>query len=340
MKNFIYKLGTFLVLIIICNNLIALAIKTPYENKVKNEKSNFSKYRLKEFYELSNHENFDIIVLGSSHAYRSFNPEIISKKSGLNNFNLGSSGQTPMVSYFMLQEAFNYHKPKLIIFDIFYRSFYVEDNLKIGGNVFDYMKFSKNKIDFFLNGFTIREKLGLTIFPLIRYKDYLKSSIKAIIFKVKPTKKQSNTIQNVDNRGEYTIRGYVEKIDSVKIERLKKKNYFNDYKFDEKTLNSTQVAYLKKIIAECKKRSIPIILISTPIPHLSYSKIINPDSLHNFFNKLASESNSTFIDLSNPDVLGLQDTIHFFDNNHINFSGSLIFSEHISKVILTESLRN
>ena len=37
--------------------------------------------------------NIDVLVLGSSHAYRGFDPRIF-KKAGIKLFNFGSSGQT------------------------------------------------------------------------------------------------------------------------------------------------------------------------------------------------------------------------------------------------------
>jgi hypothetical protein len=45
--------------------------------------------------ELNSLDSIDILVIGSSHVYRGFDPRFFSKK-GIRLFNLGSSAQTPL----------------------------------------------------------------------------------------------------------------------------------------------------------------------------------------------------------------------------------------------------
>src|SRR5262245_26702081 len=47
--------------------------------------------------EFDQKEHYDVLVLGSSHAYRGYDPEHFAKR-GLRMFNLGSTAQTPMNS--------------------------------------------------------------------------------------------------------------------------------------------------------------------------------------------------------------------------------------------------
>lgn len=59
----------------------------------------------------------DIVFLGSSHAYRGFDPRIWTRH-GYSSFNLGSSAQTPLQTEFMVLEHLPALKPKLVIIEV------------------------------------------------------------------------------------------------------------------------------------------------------------------------------------------------------------------------------
>ena len=61
---------------------------------------------------------YDIIVLGSSHAYRGYDPAIF-KKYNYNLFNLGTNSQINLVSYFIAREFIRKENCKNVIFDIY-----------------------------------------------------------------------------------------------------------------------------------------------------------------------------------------------------------------------------
>jgi len=67
----------------------------------------------------------DILFLGSSHAYRGFDPRIFSK-AGYTSFNLGSSSQTPVQTKILYERYIDRFKPKLIIFDVYPNTFNTE----------------------------------------------------------------------------------------------------------------------------------------------------------------------------------------------------------------------
>lgn len=53
----------------------------------------------------SQEKNIDMLFLGASHTYEFYAPEIFDKEFGINSFNLGSSGQTPKATYYLLTET-------------------------------------------------------------------------------------------------------------------------------------------------------------------------------------------------------------------------------------------
>lgn len=65
--------------------------------------------------------NVDILVIGSSHAYRGFDPRIFSTYD-LRVFNLGSSSQTPVQIHYLLKRYLDQLQPKLLIIEAFPQS--------------------------------------------------------------------------------------------------------------------------------------------------------------------------------------------------------------------------
>ena len=63
-------------------------------------------------------QQIDILVLGSSHAYRGFDPRIF-KANEINLFNFGSSSQTPLQSYHLLKDYRAQLQPKMVILECY-----------------------------------------------------------------------------------------------------------------------------------------------------------------------------------------------------------------------------
>lgn len=60
----------------------------------------------------------DILILGSSHAYRGFDPRVF-ERSGIRIFNLGSTAQTPLQSDILLREYINDLDPGVVVLEVF-----------------------------------------------------------------------------------------------------------------------------------------------------------------------------------------------------------------------------
>ncbi len=67
--------------------------------------------------DIANYHDVDILFLGSSHSYRTFDVRVY-QNLGLKCFNLGSSNQTPLQTHVMLQEYLDSLNPKHIVFEV------------------------------------------------------------------------------------------------------------------------------------------------------------------------------------------------------------------------------
>ena len=70
------------------------------------------------FYELEEN-SIDVLFIGSSHAVSSFYPNILEENYGLKAYNIGTAQQSPVVSYYMLEEALRYQSPEYVVMDCF-----------------------------------------------------------------------------------------------------------------------------------------------------------------------------------------------------------------------------
>lgn len=67
--------------------------------------------------DIHNYHDVDVLFLGSSHCYRTFDTRFYRSK-GLSCFNLGSSNQTPMQTYVLLRQYLDSLNPQLVVFEV------------------------------------------------------------------------------------------------------------------------------------------------------------------------------------------------------------------------------
>ena len=71
-----------------------------------------------QFHEFAPHRRYDAVIVGSSHAYRGYDPAVFAQR-GFRVFNLGSSSQTPLNSYWLIRAFLDSTNAPLVIFDAY-----------------------------------------------------------------------------------------------------------------------------------------------------------------------------------------------------------------------------
>jgi|GEM_PF-777146 len=80
------------------------------------------------FQEWDPEARWDAIVIGSSHAYRGYDPRVFAER-GYRMFNLGSSGQTPLSTHALLDHYVTRQRTGLVIMDL-YEGAFTQDGLE------------------------------------------------------------------------------------------------------------------------------------------------------------------------------------------------------------------
>lgn len=126
---------------------LILSLLLWYTDRVLAVKNDDGIYSVTKFYELEKN-TVDVLVLGSSHAYMSFNTGVLWREHGISSYLLTASAQPLWNSYYYLKEALKTQTPKLIVLEGF--RLLEEDDFLPAGFVIKStygLKWSKNRLD-------------------------------------------------------------------------------------------------------------------------------------------------------------------------------------------------
>jgi hypothetical protein len=237
-------------------------------------------------------QHVDYLIIGSSHAYRNFNPAIF-EQNGFTCFNIGSSSQTPSNSYALLEQYIT--KCNNVIYEVY------PVTLAIEGTEAFYI------LNNDLENFTTLSNMALYVnnfrtYNLLSMHYWLKQSVQNL---------------TVDTARFY--KGYVATYDSVKASI----NY-DSITLNKKTIDA-QIHFIEKAISLCKKHNKPISLVYAPVP----SKLIIKDEEHAIkkLNQLANKHSIVFLNWGRNH--NLNDAHHFFDDDHLNAAGVDLFNTYL-----------
>lgn len=127
--------------------LVILTMILWYANKIFKFKYGDGIYSMTKFYELEDN-TVDVLFLGSSHAFESFNTGTLWDEYGMSTYVLGGSVQPMWNTYYYLKEALKTQTPKLIVLEGYMTSYTSEfsDDSRIIKNTFG-MRWTKDKVD-------------------------------------------------------------------------------------------------------------------------------------------------------------------------------------------------
>lgn len=253
--------------------------------------------------EVNEAQNVDVLLVGSSHAYRGIDPRILNKK-GIKAFNLGSSAQTPINTKMLLSQYLDKAKPKLVVYEVY------AGTLGINGLESTLDLLSNNKIDY--HSFQMAYQQN----KLVSYNTLLFSYFRqlwGLNEKFTERQKQSRDLY-------ISGTGYVQ-------------TTFRKYKVKEEkpstwSINDNQLVALTENIEMIKSKGIDVYIIQTPITNTLYhSKTNNQqiDSLMSTFGKYKNYQNE----------IEFNDSLDFYDNNHMNHRLVTRFSELLANDINT-----
>ncbi len=250
--------------------------------------------------EVNNKEHVDILILGSSHAYRGLDTRII-EKSGKSAFNLGSSAQTPVQTEILVNRYLPHLAPSLVIFEVYPGTFTldgVESSLDLIAN---------SGIDLPLAKLAIKQK-----------------NIKLINTSIYAAMRQSLNLdtgfieEKTNSSGTYISGGFVE--DSVRIYQ------YDDYEKQSWDFQHSQFEAFDRILSSIKLSGAECLLVFSPITPRRYNSYTNQAHFDSLMTSKASYFNFN-------QLIQLDDSLHFSDSHHLNQHGVEIYNRKLLQVM-------
>lgn len=298
----------------------------------------FTKSRFDDFYALTPGE-LDMVFLGSSHSYCTFDPENFDEKMQISSFQLGTPLQHPDTTYFTLKEVLKTQKPSVAVVEVYWDMLDESFEMKQANSFFEVVNDENTVKEYIKEVFPINEKVKYSILPIKYQQDYFAyegSQIeKQLQDKYNVTKKKT---ASVEGKEEYRSKGYVYCDYVIPEEEFDETNQFKNFDGENWDFNKVQKKYLKKIIELCKDEDIELIFVTAPIANVSMDYIKNYDLIYNDINKFAQENNIKYIDLNKICYENnlLKDE-NFRDDAHLNDSGVKIVNNIFMEFLLENS---
>ena len=293
MKSFLFKTTMFVIItavlyipfIFILSNVFSTFLNQSFYN------SGYTSNRLQDADKI---KNIDVVFLGSSHAYRGFDP----KKFSFSSFNLGTTAQTPIQSYILIKKHLKQMKPKLIIYEVYPETF------EISG--------LESQLDLLSNS-PINTDIISTTFEFNNTKAFNLLILNFLNHKLlkKPFLKQG---RNSSER--YYSNGYVESEKQTFLPIA-----INNGKW---TPLKNQLQYFKKCLNFLKQNKTKVLLVFAPITKIEYNSYENIEDFNNLMKQIHKYVNFNKT---------LVDSLHFYDSHHLNKAGVNIFNKQLQDYI-------
>ncbi len=265
--------------------------------------------------------DFDVLFMGSSHVINGIFPMELWNDYGIVSYNFGGHGNRLATSYWVMENAFDYTSPQLIVVDCYMLS----DTSKIvpdfshTHSVFDTFPLSKTKVNavFDLMEMEIEEEETDT--------DNNKRVVNRmeLLWNYTVYHSRWNELEEVDFQPEAGKEKGAESRIAVRIPERKDK-IPAESKLEEDTIS---VEYLEKMIQDCQNREIDVLLTYLPFPAGEKAQ-----REANRVYDIAERYGVNYINFLDMDIVSRE--TDYYDNDHLNPSGAKKVTDYLGQYIM------
>lgn len=326
MKRFLLHIAFFLLGgIVLYLPTVWAAGKIGIQSNVKYIPGNYGMMglRLGEADDMRADNNLDLLFIGSSHCYRTFDTRAYDT-AGYHSFNLGSSNQTLSQTYALLERYLRRISPQLVVIEVH------PDIMGDSGDESAIDILSNTRIDAPMRNMALRQS-NLRVFNTMCCS-FLDRFIHrgAIPFGdniINVDTQSGDTTVNVDFK--YINGGYVEVTPyCYKPIPLKPKTI---------EVRDDQMEWLKMCLWLLEYHSTPYMLVEVPCTRSRYQSYTNHADFERKMRSLVT-LDSEYLNLNEDQRLTamLDDSTCFFDDDHLNQKGAEIFNKFFIQCILSD----
>lgn len=290
-------------------NLMKIASRNP----VQPGEFGFTLARLAE---VETYRDIDILFLGSSHCYRTFDTGFFAE-NGLKTFNLGTTGQTPLNGFYLMKRHFDRLRPQLVVIELYYKVM-DRDGLE-------------SLYDLSINSTYSPEMLEMALSINSPH------AINDVLGRFASDKLNvSPEIEQVDIDGElYVPGGYVRYTEIPVPENLQHLNDTTAIAKTEWVPAPEQLEYIGKMIEFAHAQGSKVLLLTKPSPPAIRHSLSNPEEPGRQFRAIAEKYGVDYIHfdrlLKYPGEL-------FYDYEYLNQNGILQFNQTLLDTMVRKNL--
>lgn len=282
------------------------------------------------FYSLEK-DSVDILIVGSSHAYSSFNTEIFQQNLNRNTYILASNSQNVTQTYFNVKEAIKYQKPQMLILE----TFGINDNNNWQGENEetpdkDWKKESN------IDGM----KLGLVKLEAIK-EQYLPKNWAYALFKIARCHGNWKDTELFTSNYDFLKNGVQQYCSFRPSASVMSKETIKKYKKMKTKSSEFQICeeneiYFHKLAQLCRENDIKLYMVMAPM-YDGYIKKVNYESRYQQIAELAQSEGVEYLDCNKKyDEIGMNETDFedaYNSYHHLNRQGADKVTSYVAEVL-------
>ncbi len=272
----------------------------------------------------------DLLMVGDSRLYSSFDARIFEEELGLDNVVVASTASQPICgSYYIMKDMIERMKPKKIILGLDCGEMMEEDKVQGMLLVIDRLS-PKNKFEMFRHCF-----YGTDLFymlDLYRYRNNLDDILRNI--GERKAMAANNWVQEDDGDSYYCYKGFIYRHGSVETGTMP---MYSHSTFSEDAIMESNVAYLNRCVELCRENDIELELVSAPTTVMRMYYVDNYKGAVEYYQNYATENGLVYRNLN---YLMDRETIlpdeMMCDYNHTNGEGAKVVSRLYADILKKE----
>ncbi len=249
------------------------------------------------FEEIEQFRDIDILFAGSSHSFRSFDPDVISRL-GWSSFNTGSNSQAPINTYHLLETYLDQLRPKLVILEVYP------------------LILERDGVEGYFDLLANRPVTGEAVDVCLELGN--KAAVNALVGRYAGQLFESHDPPRQEDvpHEKYVSGGYV----------WAKMIYVKDYWGEGLPIvpREEQVEYLHRSIDLVKGRGAGLLFTIVPMPLELVAAIPNYAEISTLLESIAAEHAVAFYDFNRTMVMDTR--TEFRDHHHLNGNGAKVFT--------------
>ncbi len=254
----------------------------------------------------------DVIFVGDCEVFSNVSPITLWEQYGIPSYIRGSAQQLIWQSYYLLEEALLYEKPKVVVFNVLSMKYNEPQKEAYNRLTLDGMKLSMPKLRAIKASMLEEEALLTYLFPLLRYHSRWQELA-------------GEDVRYLFQKETLSHNGFLMRVDTKPVTVVPKGKKLPDYRFGQNSYD-----YLERMTKLCKENGIELLLIKSPSVYPYWYEEWDEQ-----ITEYAKENNLTYINfLDYVEEMSIDYSTDTYDGGlHMNLSGAEKFTTYLGQLL-------